>query len=62
LTENAKRENDGAFSRRVKMHDVQSVPIKGFTTKCARVVKIFRSLARYYHNTTYLLTVKAHSR
>jgi len=34
--------------------------MKTFTTKCARVVKVFRSLAKYYYNATYLFTLKAH--
>jgi len=38
------------------MQDTQPVPYElAFISKCARVVKIFLSLAKYYCNTTYLL-------
>jgi len=37
---------------------------KSFSTKCARVVQLFMSLARYYHSTTptQLFTLKVHGK
>ena len=33
---------------------------KDFTVNCVTAVKIFVSLVKYYYNTTYLVSVKAH--
>jgi len=46
------------------MQDMRSVPYEGLYTKCVRVVKTFRSLVKYYYNTTYLsiFTLRARSK
>ena len=45
----------------MKMQDIRFVPMNDFTTtKCVKLIKIFMNLAKYYYNTTYLFTPKAH--